>query len=458
MTETEQLAAFVADFELKRLPGEVVHQAKRCLLETIGCALGGARTPLAATALGAARRLGEGGCATVLGQGFRTAPDRAAFLNGVAGNALDYDGGIVRQGHYGPTVVASALAVGELVQAPGERVLAAVVAGYEVVARVGMALRASPGQRALVSGYGPYQGFGAVAAAGLLLGLDRDRMVHALGLCGAFAPVPSTKGCNWDRRPLSWTKDMVAWPSVSGINAALLAEAGFLGPRSIFEGDRGFFRMAGSDRCAPDQLVAGLGREFRILDLYFKPYPCCRWIHAALEGVREILRRRGWAGTEVRAVRVGVAQEVLDDLADPSPRNLVDAEFSLPYGVAMVLLDREPGPRWHDPALLTDPQVTAAMGKVAVVQDAGLEPLFVEQSIVGAAVTVTGPDGSQDRARVERTYGDVTQPMSDADLDSKFRRLAAETLAPDAAESALQAGWGLERLDRIGALTALLEG
>lgn len=458
MTETRQLAAFAAGLDLDHCPPAAVAQAKRCILETVGCALGGARTPLAATASRAARRWSDGGCATVLGLGWRAAPDRAAFLNGIAANALDFDGGIVRQGHYGPTVVASALAVGEAVGASGARVLSAVIAGYEVVARVGMALRASPERRALVSGYGPTQGFGAVAAAGHLLDLDPERMVHALGLCGAFAPVPSTKGCNWDDRPLSWTKDMVAWPSMSGINAALLAEGGFLGPRSIFEGEKGFFRMAGSDRCAPDQLVAGLGEEFRILDLYFKPYPCCRWIHAALDGVRAILARRGWAAADLGEIRVGVAREVLEDLGDYAPRNLVDAQFSLPYTVAMVLLGLEPGPRWHDPLLLESPGVRALMKKVALEEDPLMESLFSGQAIVGAQVRLAGPGGDQDQARIECAYGDARNPMTDADLEAKFLGLAAETIPPGQARPALDLIRDLQRLDRIGTLTALLQG
>jgi 2-methylcitrate dehydratase PrpD len=419
--------------------------------------LGGARTPLLEAALSSVRRQGEGGCATVLGRRLSVAPDRAAFLNGMSANALDFDGGIVRQGHYGPTVVSTAVAVGELVRASGDRILSAVIAGYEVVARAGLALRASPERRRLVSGYGPWQGFGAVAAAGHLLGLSTERMVHAFGIYGAFAPVPSTKGCNWDDRPLSWTKDMVAWPSMSGINAALLADSGFLGPRAIFEGERGFFRMAGSDRYDPVALTDGLGSRFRIQELYFKPYPCCRWIHAALEGVERLLEERGWNDSDVADVQVGVAREALEDLADPTPTNLVDAQFSLPYGVAMVLLGRTPGPRWHDPGLPAAPQVRHLMTKVALHADPGLDALFEERSIVGAAVRITGNDGHQACVRVESTYGDAAKPMSDADLESKFRRLAAESIASERAEAAIGLIRDLETLDGVTRLTALLQ-
>ena len=458
MGETRRLAEFAVGLRLDDCPSRVVDQAKRCIMETLGCALAGSKTPLAQAAARTARRQGEGGRATVIGLGFRAAPDRAAFINGVSANALDFDGGIVRQGHYGPTAVASALAAGELVGASGRRLLEAVTVAYEVVSRVGQAIRASAQQRRLVSGYGPHQGFASVASAGRLLGLTTDQMVHAFGIYGAFAPVPSTKQWNWDSRPLSWTKDMVAWPSMAGINAALLAESGFLGPRTIFEGEKGFFRMAGSDRYAPEMLVAGLGERFEILRMYFKPYPCCRWIHAALDGVGEIVQRRGWSGTDVTRVVVGVAQEVLSDLNDPSPHNLVDAEFSMPYALALRLLDLPPGPRWHDPALLDAPRVQKTMRKVALQVDPEMERLFTTQHTVGAVVRVEGADGSVDTVRVDFAWGSEERPMSDADLTAKFRLLAAEAIDEASTEDAIRMIDGLEGVASVAELGRLLAG
>ncbi|MDY0095696.1 MAG: MmgE/PrpD family protein, partial [Candidatus Vecturithrix sp.] len=152
MGETRQLAEFAAGLRLERCPPAVVMQAKRCLLEALGCALAGSSTPLARVVAQSSRRQAEGGCATVIGMGFHAAPDRAAFINGISANALDFDGGIVRQGHYGPTVISSALAAGELAGVNGCRLLEAVIAGYEVVSRVGLAIRATPQQSRLVSG------------------------------------------------------------------------------------------------------------------------------------------------------------------------------------------------------------------------------------------------------------------------------------------------------------------
>src|SRR3954469_22718471 len=272
MDETRRLAEFAVNLRLDDCPPEVIHQAKRCTLETVACALGGSRTPLARAAMQTLQRMGDGGTSTVVGCGRRAAPDRAAFVNGVAANALDYDGGVVLQGHYGGTVIFATLAMAELSNATGREFVEAVVAAYEVTTRIGEATRPSPEHRRLVSGYGPHQGFAAVVAAGRLLGLDVERMIHAFGIYGTFAPLPSSAQWNWRNRPLTWTKDMVAWPSVSGINAALLAESGFLGPRTILEGDRSFWRMAASDRFAPEAMLEGLGTRFNILRLYFKAY------------------------------------------------------------------------------------------------------------------------------------------------------------------------------------------
>src|SRR6185295_3428773 len=224
------------------------------------------------------------------------------------------------------------MAMAELAGATGREFVEAVIAAYEVTTRIGEATRPSPEHRRLVSGYGPHQGFAAVVAAGRLLKLDVERMIHAFGIYGTFAPLPSSAQWNWRNRPLTWTKDMVAWPSVSGINAALLAESGFLGPRTILEGERGFWRMQASDRCDPGMMIDALGSRFNILRLYFKAYPTCRWNQAALDATLAVLRRRGWTGKDIAALEVGVARALVDQqFEDYEPHNLVDAQFSTPY-------------------------------------------------------------------------------------------------------------------------------
>ena len=192
--------------------------------------------------------------------------------------------------------------------------------------------------------------------------------------------------------------------------------------------------------------------------MYFKPYPCCRWNHAALEGVRTVLARQGWTAEDVAGIQLGVAAEILGDLDNHNPHNLVDAQFSMPYVVAMVVLGVEPGPHWYDPELLTSPRVRELMAKVTLYLDADMEELFEGRSDAGAKVQVTGCDGRQDQTLVEIAYGHALNPMTDADLAAKFLGQAAESIAPDAARAALDLILDLEHLDRAATLTALLKG
>lgn len=460
--ETRALAEFALNLKLDDCPPEVIHQAKRCTIETLACALGGSRTPLVRTALNAMRRIGElnaGGIATIVGSGLRAAPDRAAFVNGVAANALDYDGGVMLQGHYGGTVIFATLAMAELTKCTGREFVEAVVAAYEVTTRIGEATRPTPEYRRQVSGYGPHQGFAAVVAAGRLLKLDVDRMVNAFGIYGTFAPLPSSAQWNWRNRPLTWTKDMVAWPSVSGINAAVLAESGFLGPRTILEGDRSSWRMQASDRFDPAMLLEGLGTTFNMLRLYFKAYPTCRWNQAALDAVLQIMARRGWGERDISAVEVGVARALVDQqFEDYAPHNLVDAQFSVPYAVAVILHGEKAGPHWYEPALFDSPVIRTIMRKVTVVLDPQIERLFVEKRMAGANVKVTGVDGSVEIARVDHAHGDAENPLTDDELNAKYRATAKIALDDDTSEKLLTNMWQLERIEHASDIAAQAAG
>ncbi|HVO89022.1 MAG TPA: MmgE/PrpD family protein [Casimicrobiaceae bacterium] len=460
MNETRKLAEYVANFRLEACPAEVVHQAKRCTIETVACALGGSRTPLAKAAMRAFARLGDGdGAATIFGWGRRASPDRAAFVNGVATNALDYDGGVVLQGHYGGTVIFSTMATAELTGASGRDFLEAVIAAYEVTTRIGEACRPSPEHRRQVSGYGPHQGFAAVVAASRLLKLDVDRIVHAFGIYGAFAPLPSAAQWNWRNRPLTWTKDMVAWPSVSGIHAALLAESGFLGPRTILEGDRSFWRMAASDRFKPEALLDGLGERYNILRLYFKSYPTCRWNQAALDAVRQIMARRRWREPDIAAIEVGVARALVDQQFDDyTPHNLVDAQFSLPYAISVTLHGENAGPHWYEPALFDSSAIRSTMKKTTIRLDAEMERLFVEKRMAAATVKATGVDGSVEHARVDHAHGDAENPLTDDELDAKFRGLATVALDRERSELLLAKMRDLEHVARAAEMGELGAG
>jgi 2-methylcitrate dehydratase PrpD len=214
----------------------------------------------------------------VIGTRQRAAPGPAAFANAMAANALDYDD-TGATGHPGATLIPAALALAEAGGRSGAELLAAVVAGYEVGARTLAGVQPSWERRVEVYGSGTVQTFGAAAAAARLLRLDAETTLSAFGLAGAFAPLPHEAKFGWDEDRLSWIKDNVAWPAEGGVRAARLAARGFRATRTILDGERGLWRMMGSDRGDAGRMVRGLGAEWDVLGLSLKPYPCCRWIH-----------------------------------------------------------------------------------------------------------------------------------------------------------------------------------
>ena len=157
-------------------------------------------------------------------------------------------------------------------------------------------------------------------------------------------------------------------------------------------------------------------------------------------------------------VLVGIALDVVEDLSDYAPHNLVDAQFSLPYATALKLMGAPVGPRWHDPDRLNSPRVREVMGKVALEVDLDMQRLFDERHTVGAVVKIEGVDGSVETARVDFASGNPERPMSDAELEAKFRLLAKEAISDASAESAFRFVQELEGAGLVTELGSMLAG
>ena len=249
---------------------------------------------------------------------------------------------------------------------------------------------------------------------------------------------------------------MTAWPSLAAINAALLVEAGFLGPRTMLEGESSFWRMAGSDRFEPERLTVGLGERFEIERIYFKPYPTCRWNQGALDGAREILGRRRWGARDVADIEVGVPRLLIDQhFDDYAPHTLVDAQFSLPYALAVILHGEEPSPHWYDPPLFDSASIRDTMRKVTLRHDDDMERLYLDKRSIGAVLRMTATDGSTETTRVDYPRGSQERPVDDTELQAKYRALAHSAIEPIAAERLLENIADLQRLDRAAQLGTL---
>ena len=427
---TEEIGNFIARSSYSDLSGEVVRKAKFRLLDSFGCGFGGARSALGQTAANALSGLSEGN-ATVFGFRQKMSAGTSAFLNAALINALDFDESSPA-GHLSSTLVGTLLSMTGQTQASGRHLILSYVTGYEVGARVAAAAQPSAERFAQVWGLGTHQTFGAVAAAAKLSKLNRLQTLNALGIAGASAPVPSAQKWGWDDRPLSWVKDAVAMPAQAGVLSAALAQAGFLGCRDILDGPHGFWRMASSDRCDFDLLTRGLGSEFRILQASIKMYSCCWMIHPTLDAIDSFIRRYGLEPEDIAQVDVWSMTDISKLFNVVEPKNLVDAQFSLPYCAAMVILGIPPGPKWFDEDLFRDETVLSVGSRVKAHADSRFDHIFHNDNRrISARVAVTTTGGVRYEETVAAPQDTSMFPVSEDAIIEKYLGMAIPVIGSD---------------------------
>jgi 2-methylcitrate dehydratase PrpD len=340
MSVTERQAGFAADLAFSDLPDEVVDYAKRLLLDTAGIAVGAEPRAASSTSFfEGIRALDSGSGGTVLATGESMAPEYAALLNGAMAHSLDYDDTHRASSlHPGAPVLPAALAAAERSDASGADLLVGMIAGYEVTIRLGMAVDPESHYDRGFHMTATCGTFGATAAAGSVLGLDAEVIESAMGINGSQAAgsLQFLENGGWNKR---------AHPGLAAHRALLalsLAEAGFAAANEPLEGTRGFLQGY-SDDPHPDLATAGLGEEWETLRTGLKPYPCCRYMHNALDQLLEIAGTGDVSSHQIEAVHVRMPAAGVNLTGDPTntyPESFVDGQFSMPFGAGLALARR----------------------------------------------------------------------------------------------------------------------
>ena len=438
MSATGELIAFIQNLDYVRLSDDVLAQAKRCVLDLLGVAIAGSRTDMAKVSTGFAPSQFGPGNATLIGSSLELNEVGATWVNGTCASALDIDDGHrLAMGHPGAAVIPTALAVAETSEASGRDFLTAVVAGYEVAVRVSTAML--PDYRAGRYSTGIWGGFGSVTAAGVLLRLDRRTFQDALGVVAAHGPSPPRGAFLHD----SMVKETIAWAGVTGCASAFLAQEGFTGPEDVLDK---------SGRYDTAQLVKGLGQEHAILKTYFKPYASCRWSHSAIDGVLKLAGEHNLQPGDIQGIDVEGFQAVTM-LREYSPVNTVAAQYSIPFSIALALSYGRIGPTELTEANLRVPELLALAGKVKISVTPELDQLFPEKT--ATRVTLHTPRGDF-TTTVEFPKGDPSNPLSDAELEEKFRWLTVEVVGEERSQQLIEAIAHLEQLDSVRILARLL--
>ena len=431
-TATTALAEFCATIEWSSLPAIVHERTQELLLDLVGVALRGSRAPSSAPLVAVAQRLGPGDGASLIGRdAFASAP-WAALANAGSAHALELDDVTSRSSlHPGVVVIPTALAVAEELHRSPTRMLEAIVAGYEVMIRVGDALNA---ESAYLRGFHPtgVAGvFGAAIAAGRLLELDADALLRALGIAGTMA-----SGSLEYLSDGSWTKRLnPGWAAHSGIVAAHLASEGFTGPATALEGRHGLLRGY-TDEPRPELLTRDLGGPLAIMNVSIKPHACCRYNHGLIDGVLQLRRAHHINPEDVERITLGVLSGGALLVAEPidekrAPRNVVDAQFSAPFAAAIALARGSAGLDDYTQANVNDPIIRALMSRTDCHREADLDAAYPDHW--PATVVVRLRDGRELATRIPDPSGDPANPVGPRELREKFMGLTSAVIARDAA-------------------------
>jgi len=417
----EVLAEFTQALTFEAIPRQVIENVRLRCLDILGIALASTVQDFAPSVLDMTERWGGGGECTVLGTKLTASPPLAILANGSLAHGLDYDDTHTASiTHASAVVVPTALALGESLGLDGRSVLTAAVAGYEAITRIGMAapgaFHARGWHATAVCGT-----FAATLVAGKCLGLDRQQLTAALGIAGSFA-----SGVLEHLEDGSWVKRIhPGWAGHSGALAAGLARGGFTGPASILEGRFGFYSTFLGQRVDLAQGLRTLGREWETLRVAFKPYPCCHYNHAYMDAAVGLKLEHGFTPGEIEEVECLVPAGQVPIVCEPAPakrrpRTSYDAQFSLPFSVALALVEPEVWVDSYALERLGDLRLLALADRVSYSVDPSSE---FPKSFPGW-VRIRLKDGRLLEAREPVNRGSPENPLPPEAVVAKFRRNA----------------------------------
>lgn len=429
---TRRVAEWVAALRYDALPPRAREVARHALLDTFGCGLYGYATPWATMLLEWTRAGGERADATVWGDAAPSlrASD-AALVNGGSSHAFELDDYHNAKLHPGAVVVPAAVAMAEQTGADGRALLAAIVAGYEVMIRTSLALNPSAARLRgwhLTGVCGPQ---GAAAACAVLLGLDAERTAWALGLAGTQG------GGLWAfNADGSMSKRLHAGLAAqSGVMAAELAARGYTGPTQIYEYGDGGMLKAYSDASDPAPLTHELGTVFHMIDTSIKPYSCCGSTHAYIDAALALRRRLGAPWDTARPVRVGTSRVVDVQCGfDYTPGTALNAQMSLRYTVAAALLDGQVLPPQFADARLADPALVDLAARLELVPDPALDDLYPAHF---AGWVAARHGDTWERVDILDPTGSTACPLDASGITAKLRGMNPELPTDALAATAL---------------------
>jgi 2-methylcitrate dehydratase len=452
-TVTAKMAAWAAGLRYEDLSSAAVREAKRFLLDSLGCALGGYQQHDVRIALEVLDEIAGEGSATVIGTGKRMDPVSASLANALMIRVMDYNDIYWKQDPSHPSdLIPAAMACGERRGSDGRELLLGIALGHEFEMRLCEA--ALPGIRERGWHHATLTAFAAPIVAGRALGLSAEQIQHAIGI-GACRHATYGAAVAGKLTMMKNTVDPMA--TQSGVLAALLAEKGYTGPEHVIEGKEGIVHCLGPEWDL-EVLTEGLGASWRITQCGMKAFPTEALTHTPISAVLDLVHEHDLKPDQVERIHIRSLARAADILADPSkydPHSKETADHSLPYVIAVALVDRQVSPLQFTDEKIHDPTIRAQLRKVEVVADPQIEQVFpVLQRVV---VSIHTTSGRSFMKQLDFPKGDPRNPLTDDEIEAKFDSLAEHVMDADARTRVKDAVWNLDKQGSIRDLMALLK-
>ena len=458
ISQTETLASYVADGKYEDLPPDVLDRAKHLIMDIISCGLGGRKAEDVDILIDVMKEIGGKPEATVIGDKTKLSLMQAAQVNRLITNMLDYDDAYMKVGHMTTVFAPVALAMGEHLKSSGKDIISALVYACEATVRIRNAVEPSTRESYIRSFERVDAGtpFGVTVVAGRLLRLTVEQMANAFGLTG-FVRATRVTTPNRDKNGMPpWMKITCGDTMVPGIHSALLAKRGFPGDRRLLDQDGGYQRFLGSDHYDAKELTSWFGKEYGTMKIGFKFYPACRYTSSALDGVDSLVSENGIKADDVDQVIVKGQRHLFAHFRIYEPTYMIQAQFSIPYVVTMVLTG-QPRSSWYTKETLQNPELKAFQHKIMVEEDPIATENFYSQYTAGTTVEITLKGGKKVSKHVEYAKGEPENPFTEQDHIDKLSWMASSLgMTQSHIDRLYQTLTKLEELEDISELTNLL--
>ncbi len=447
------MARFASTLKFTDLSSDAVHEAKRYLLDSVGCALGGFKQHDVILALNVLDEIAGRGPATVIGTGKRLDVVSATLANALMVRCMDYNDIYWKQDPSHPSdIIPAAISCAERMNSGGKELIVGIVLGHEFECRLCEA--AVPGIRERGWHHATLTAMVSPLVAGRMLKLNADKIQHAIGISGSAR---CTLGAVTAGKLTMMKNTVDPLATQSGVFAALLAAKGYTGPEHVIDGKEGLSHCFGP-QWKLEALTEGLGQSWRITQCGMKFFPTEALTHAPISAVLAIVTENDLKPEQISRVHIRSLARAADILADPSkydPHTKETADHSLPYCIAAAIVDRQVTPAQFTPKKLRDARIREQLRKVEVVADPEIEKAF--PALQKVKVRIDTVDGASFHKELDYPKGDPRNPLTDLEIETKFAALADGVLKKDRQRQVIDCIWNLEKLTETKALMKLLK-